>query len=141
MSETNRRTMLCGLAVGLLAPGALAACGTGSGGQATGAYHAAKSGTTVTTVGAVPVGGGVLAPMGSNGVLLVVQPKQGEIKAYNPTCPHAGATVNPPQGGIITCPLHGSQFNPANGAVERGPAATGLTAVAVRVVGQNIVIA
>jgi cytochrome b6-f complex iron-sulfur subunit len=139
MNGPNRRTVLCGLTVGLLAPGALAACGTGS--QTTGAYHPAKSGTKVTTVAAVPVGGGILANLGEAGVLLVVQPKPGEIRAYNPTCPHAGATVNPPQGGIITCPAHGSQFNPATGAVVHGPAATGLTAVAVRVAGQDVLIA
>jgi Rieske Fe-S protein len=133
--------VLCGLAVGLLAPGALAAaCGTGSD-VATGAYRPAKPGTQVTPVSSVPVGGGILANLGGSGVLLVVQPKQGDIRAYNPTCPHAGATVNPPQNGIITCPAHGSEFNPQTGAVQRGPAPSGLTAVQVKVVGQNVLIA
>jgi Rieske Fe-S protein len=52
-----------------------------------------------------------------------------------------GAIVNVPQGGVITCPAHGSQFNPGTGAVEQGPASTGLTPVAVKIAGQNVVLA
>ncbi|HWE87932.1 MAG TPA: Rieske (2Fe-2S) protein [Pseudonocardiaceae bacterium] len=134
-----RRQLLCGLAVGLLAPGVLAACGTGT--SRVNGVGSAKPGTQVAAVNDIPVGGGNLVNVGTDGYLLVTQPTAGDIKAFDPTCPHLGATVDPPAGGIITCPAHGSEFNPDNGAVERGPATTGLTEVPVRVQAGQIVLA
>jgi Rieske Fe-S protein len=122
-----------------MAPGALAACS--STGVRKGGPGDAKPGALLAKVSAIPVGGGQLVNAGTNGLLLVVAPKAGEIKVYNPTCPHAGSIVSPPQGGIITCPAHGSQFNPQNGDVERGPAPTGLTSVAVTVSKGNVLLA
>ena len=47
-------------------------------------------------------------------------------------CPHAGCTVGYDAAQkVIACPCHGSQFNAATGAVEVGPAATGLKKLAV----------
>lgn len=63
--------------------------------------------------------------------LLLVQPVEGEFKAFNPSCPHVGSLVNPPAGGVITCPLHGSTFNPASGGLVKGPSPRGLTEVAI----------
>ena len=124
MTEINRRRVLCGLAAALAAPGAaslLAACG---------------SGTTTpaeTPVSQVPVGGGTVV-QGATGPVLLVQPTAGTVKAYNAACPHQGTAVDPPVNGVITCPNHFSQFDAATGAVERGPAKTGLTAVPSSVV-------
>ena len=155
-TEPSRRQVLCGLAVALLAPGALAAaCGDGggsSGGSAattTGAAGGAGSAASTTgggTAGAlaklsdVPVGGGLIVD-GPSGKVLLVQPTAGTVKAYDPTCPHQGFTVDPPQGGVITCPNHGSQFNADDGGVKRGPAAGPLTTVNVKVNGDSIVLA
>ncbi|PVZ11785.1 Rieske (2Fe-2S) protein [Actinomycetospora cinnamomea] len=135
----NRRQVLCGLAVALAAPGALAACSSGGGGAAppspaappgTAPRAAAPAGVPLAEV---PVGGGTVTTVGDQKIL-VVQPTAGTVKAYDATCPHQGATVAPPEGGVITCPAHQSQFDAATGAVRQGPAETGLTEVPARVV-------
>jgi nitrite reductase/ring-hydroxylating ferredoxin subunit len=86
-----------------------------------------------TPVSSIPVGSGTLV-QGPNGPVLFVQPTAGVVKAYSAVCPHQGVTVDPPVDGTITCPGHGSQFSAATGALERGPAQTGLTPVPTRVV-------
>jgi Rieske Fe-S protein len=158
-TDPSRRHLLCGLAVALLAPGALAAaCGGDSGGTSTG------SGTTtggaggptsagVTTTGEsgggtalaqladVPVGGGILVNGGPSGTVLLVQPTAGTVMGYDPRCTHQGTIVNPPQGGVMTCPNHGSQFNAADGSVKKGPAASPLATVDVRIDGADVVLA
>lgn len=79
----------------------------------------------------VPVGGGLIV----KDTILVVQPKQGTIKAYRASCPHQGITVDPPSGGspVIMCPGHNSQFKTADGSLVRGPATRGLSGVQVKV--------
>ena len=68
---------------------------------------------------------------------LVIQPKAGVFVAFDAVCPHAGCTVEyDPSAKVIACPCHGSQFNAATGAVEVGPAVTGLTKISVNN-GQN----
>lgn len=136
-----RRQMLCGLAIGVLVPGVLVACATGTGTSRVNGVGSAKPGARVAAVSDIPVGGGSLVDVGADGYLLVTQPHAGDVKAFDPTCPHQGATVDPPSGGVITCPAHGSQFAPDTGAVERGPAPTGLTEVPVRVQNGQIVLA
>lgn len=132
----NRRQMLCGLAVAVAAPGVLAAC------SSPGEYQGSAASSTTTTgatgggsvpLAQVPVGGGVIVTAAER-PLLVVQPTAGTVKAFDASCPHAGTTVDPPQGGVITCPNHFSQFDAATGALRKGPAATGLTEVPARVV-------
>jgi Rieske Fe-S protein len=95
----------------------------------------------VASAASVPVGSGVLVDMPGNAQLLVVQPRSGEFRAFNPACPHVGSLVNPPAGGVITCPLHGSAFDPTSGAVRKGPATSGLTSVAVALSGEDVVLA
>jgi cytochrome b6-f complex iron-sulfur subunit len=125
--RTARRA-LCGLVVALAAPGVLAACSSEGGGAAPPA--APPGGTPVSSI---PVGSGTLVE-GPNGPVLLVQPTAGVVKAYSAVCPHQGVTVDPPVDGTITCPGHGSQFAAATGALEKGPAQTGLTPVSTRVV-------
>jgi thiosulfate dehydrogenase (quinone) large subunit len=63
---------------------------------------------------------------------IVIQPKAGTFVAFDAVCPHAGCTVGYDAAQkVIACPCHGSQFNAATGAVEVGPAATGLKKLAV----------
>jgi cytochrome b6-f complex iron-sulfur subunit len=153
-TDSSRRQLLCGLAVALLAPGALAAaCGGDSGGTSTGAATTtggaggttsaggSSGGTALAKLADVPVGGGVIVNGGPNGRLLLVQPTAGTVKGYDPSCTHQGTIVDPPQGGVMTCPKHGSQFNAADGSVERGPAASPLATVDVRIDGADVVLA
>src|SRR3712207_7643099 len=44
------------------------------------------------------------------GSVLVVQPQTGVYRAFDATCPHAGARVDAPDGDTLTCPAHGSTF-------------------------------
>jgi nitrite reductase/ring-hydroxylating ferredoxin subunit len=137
----SRRTVLCGLAVALTAPGALAACSSGgapTGTQGTAAPAPAPSSPTAaagggTPIAQIPVGGGTIATVGDRSVLLV-QPTAGQFKGFDASCPHQGTTVDPPENGVITCPNHFSQFDGATGALRKGPADTGLTEVPVTVV-------
>jgi Rieske Fe-S protein len=135
----NRRQVLCGLMIGLLAPGALVACTNGD--VRRNGVGDSKPGSVLAKVSDIAVGSGALVNSGTTGQLLVCQPSQGMFTAYNPTCTHLANTVDPPQNNVITCPAHGSQFNPANGDVERGPAETPLASVKVKVVGPNVVLA
>lgn len=126
--------MLCGLAA------ALSACGEPAP-RKTGGAGTARSGDRVASAASVPVGSGVLVDMPGNAQLLVVQPRSGEFRAFNPACPHVGSLVNPPAGGVITCPLHGSTFDPSSGAVRKGPATSGLSEVAIALSGEDLVLA
>ena len=104
----NRRTAVCGLLVGLLAPGALVACSTAAGGAAP---LSAAPGTVLAALSAVPVGGGIVVN-GPSGKVLLVQETAGKVVGYDARCPHAGTPVNPPVQGVVVCPNHGSEFNP-----------------------------
>ncbi|WP_189155953.1 Rieske (2Fe-2S) protein [Lentzea pudingi] len=130
----DRRTvLLCGLAA------ALSACGEPAP-RKTGGVGTARPGDRVVAVSAVPSGSGLLVDMPGNAQLLVVQPRSGEFRAFNPACPHVGSLVNPPAAGVITCPLHGSTFDPSSGAVREAPATSGLTEVALVRSGDDLVL-
>ncbi len=63
---------------------------------------------------------------------IVIQPSPGKFLAFDAVCPHAGCTVGyDPTAKVIICPCHGSQFNAGTGAVEVGPAATGLMKITI----------
>ena len=63
---------------------------------------------------------------------IVIQPSSGQFLAFDAVCPHAGCTAGyDPAAKVIVCPCHGSQFSASTGAVEVGPAATGLKRLAI----------
>ncbi len=63
---------------------------------------------------------------------IVVQLRAGRFLAFDAVCPHAGCVVAfEVAAELFVCPCHGSEFNASTGAVLRGPAATGLTTIAV----------
>ncbi|MFC0067196.1 Rieske (2Fe-2S) protein [Umezawaea endophytica] len=142
--------MLCGLAVAMVVPGGLAACSTtttnpSTGGGTTGAGN--TGGSTPGNAGAaglaaladVPDGGGLIVESGGKPLVLT---RTGDVvKAFGAACPHAGTTVSPPKGGIITCPNHGSQFGASDGSLKKGPSTKGLTEVPVKVSGDQVVMA
>ena len=63
---------------------------------------------------------------------IVIQQTAGHFVAFDAVCPHAGCTVAyQASARIIACPCHASEFNPRTGAVESGPAPTGLTSIKI----------
>lgn len=91
---------------------------------------AADQGEQLVAVNEVPVEGGVVI---AEPPVVVVQPTQGDIKAFSAVCPHQGCLMSAVEANEIICPCHGSLFSAEDGAVLAGPANTGLPAVTVRV--------
>lgn len=79
----------------------------------------------------VPVGGSATFQDPHTGdPAVVVRPSQSSFLAFDAVCPHAGCTVQYDSGQrLFVCPCHGSEFNGRTGAVEVGPAPTGLTPI------------
>jgi thiosulfate dehydrogenase (quinone) large subunit len=90
-------------------------------------------GTRIGPAADVPVGGAAAFTDPSSGdPSLIVQPQSGTFLAFDAVCPHAGCTVEwDPSGRLFVCPCHGSEFNGRTGAVEIGPAATGLASIRI----------
>jgi Rieske Fe-S protein len=151
-SPVSRRAALCGIVVALAVPsGLVTACsspsvssGTGStptkNGSTPTSGSAGSAGTSLVALADVPEGGGAVVDGPGGKKIVVARISATEVKAYDATCPHQGSTVAEPSGGTITCPSHGSQFSPADGSVKKGPATSGLRAVAVRVDGDKVVL-
>lgn len=135
----DRRTLLCGL-LALTTPVVATACGPGAPTRRPG-VGSGKAGDRIAALADVPVGGGALVDVSTDGQLLLLRPAETELRAFNPACPHAGATVNPPAKGSVACLAHGSTFDPATGEVRSGPAKQDLTEVPVRVMGQDVLLA
>lgn len=90
-------------------------------------------GTRIGPAADVPVGSAASFQDPSSGdPAIVIQPSAGHFLAFDAVCPHAGCTVEFQQSqNVIICPCHGSLFNAATGAVEQGPASTGLRPITV----------
>jgi thiosulfate dehydrogenase [quinone] large subunit len=91
------------------------------------------SGTLIGPASGVPIGGAASFQDPSSGdPAIVIQPKPGQFVAFDAVCPHAGCTVDfDPSQDILVCPCHGSLFNASTGAVQQGPAASGLKTISV----------
>ncbi len=131
----NRRTLLCGLAA-LSVTGCATAATRKTPGPGT-----AKPGDRLAALKDLPVGGGALVDTPGNGQLLLTRPTEDRVRAFNPSCPHQGTTVNPPTAGEIACPTHRSGFDPDTGAVRAGPAPRGLTEIPVTITGADVLLA
>jgi Rieske Fe-S protein len=140
--RTSRRTMMCGV-LGVSAAGVLAACSSGpddsagtdagTADEGDGSADGGDSGDgsasdALAKVSDIPVGGGIAA-----GGMVLVQPEEGKVLAFDGACPHKGTQLPAPQDGTITCPSHGSQFKAEDGSLQNGPATTGLTEVKLTV--------
>jgi len=138
--------MLCGLAVALVAPGALvAACGSdsGSGGGGdtggTGGSEGSGGSSGGTALADIPDGGGLIVDAPQGKALLV---RDGdEVRAFNASCTHQGTIVSAPKDGLAECPSHGSQFQVSDGAPTKGPATTPLAELTVTVEGDKVTFA
>jgi thiosulfate dehydrogenase (quinone) large subunit len=91
------------------------------------------TGTRIGAASAVAVGGAASFQDPTSGdPSLVVRPSADRFLAFDAVCPHAGCIVQYlPADRRFACPCHGSVFNGETGAVEQGPAPTGLTAITV----------
>lgn len=141
VAGASRRRVLCGV-MGASATALLtaAACGNGddAGGNGSGSEDGGDGSDSedggdengpLAQLDDIPVGGGIVAAG-----LVLVQPEEGEVRAFDASCPHQGTEVEPPDGdGVIVCPNHGSQFAYADGDLLEGPAETGLSEVDVEV--------
>ncbi len=135
-SDLTRRKLLAAgaiSAVGLTA----AACSSKSANPTS--VSPGVPGSVVTSAAKVPVGGAEIATAGGKGYV-VSQQTAGELECYSAVCPHEGCLVSHIQNNQALCPCHGSRFNVFSGAVEQGPAQTGLTKVSVTVSGGNVVL-
>ncbi|PZS25365.1 MAG: (2Fe-2S)-binding protein [Pseudonocardiales bacterium] len=97
--------------------------------------NAGAAGKALVATSKVPVGTGIVIDGASP--IAVVQPKAGDFVAFSAVCTHAGCTVAWAGSGF-SCPCHGSTYDAA-GKVTHGPAARPLSAVPVRVEGDNVV--
>lgn len=91
---------------------------------------ATDQGEQLVSVSDVPVEGGVVI---DEPPVVVVQPSEGDIKAFSAVCPHQGCLMSSVEANEIFCPCHGSLFSAEDGAVLAGPANSGLPPVTVRV--------
>lgn len=122
---TRRAVVVTGAAAGGLALAGCTVASTGASEPATGPVAATSD---------IPVGGGMLFP--ERGVV-VTQATEGAFAAFGLACPHQGCNVGSVSGDTIVCPCHGSTFS-LDGAVQQGPATTGLTPVAISVEGDRL---
>jgi len=114
---------------------ALALAGCAGGGDASADAEAPESGTELTTVSEVPVGGGIVLRDAS---VVVTQPTEGEFLAFSGVCTHQGAALARVEDGQIECDLHGSRFDAASGEVTEGPATAALPEVQITRDGDRI---
>jgi thiosulfate dehydrogenase [quinone] large subunit len=112
---------------------AATAAATPSASGSSGSQGSHPAGTAIALAKNVPVGGSASFTDPSSGdPSLVIQATAGKFLAFDAVCPHAGCTVAYDQSArVIACPCHGSQFNAATGAVEQGPATTGLKPITI----------
>ncbi|MDP9823136.1 Rieske (2Fe-2S) protein [Nocardioides massiliensis] len=136
----SRRRALGGAALAGVGLPVLAACGGDDGSDGAGEREpgadAPPPGEPIVGTAEVPVGG---AWIDSEQRLVVTQPTAGEFKAFDGTCSHARCAVSAQAQGQVICTCHGSRFAIEDGSVLDGPAPEGLTEIAVRVEGDQVV--
>ena len=94
------------------------------------------SGAGLVATAEVPVGGGVAV---ADQEVVVVQPAEGDFKAYSNVCTHQGGAITRVEDGEMVCALHQSHFAIDDGSVVSGPASNPLPEVKVRVQGGQVV--
>lgn len=148
MSALSRRQIITTGALGV-AGVAVAGCSSGDStpqGTTTSAPASASvaspatAGEALVAAADVPLEGGVIIDSGQTKVV-VTQPQPDQYVGLSAVCPHQGCLVSQVTDQKIICPCHGSQFSISDGAVIQGPAQTGLTAVPVEHVEDQIVLA
>lgn len=109
----------------------------GSAEPTTGSSSSAPQGDVLVAAAEVPVGGGIVL-LDDN--LVVVQPVEGDFKAFSAACTHQGTPVEM-DGAEMLCRTHGSRFALADGGVVTGPASAPLAEVGLTVADGQISLA
>ncbi|HLU74083.1 MAG TPA: Rieske (2Fe-2S) protein [Nonomuraea sp.] len=138
----SRRTVFAGVGAGGLTL-ALAACGgsdttTASPESGADSSSAPEAAGGLTTTAEIPVGGGKIF---TEQKVVVVQPAEGQFKAFGINCTHQGCPVDKVENGAIVCPCHGSMFKIEDGSVSQGPATEPLAEQQITVEGDQISLA
>ncbi|MFI0356468.1 Rieske (2Fe-2S) protein [Actinomadura sp. 9N407] len=139
----TRRGVLIGAGLAGVA-GLAAACGGDEGGGGTsgdpsgGEGGQGGSAAGLAKTADIPVGGGKII---EGEKIVIVQPVQGQFKAYSTKCTHRGCPVDSVSGGTINCPCHGSKFKIADGSVATPPATEPLAEKQIKVEGDQITLA
>ncbi|MFG1946683.1 Rieske (2Fe-2S) protein [Nonomuraea sp. NPDC048826] len=144
----SRRAVFAGVGAGGLTL-ALAACGGGD--TTTASPESGAPASSSAPSSGAPAGGGGLAttseiPVGGGKIftdqkVVVVQPAEGQFKAFGINCTHQGCPVDKIENGAIVCPCHGSQFKIEDGSVAQGPATDPLAEQQIKVEGDQISLA
>lgn len=137
----NRRNFLNWVGIGWIAsclPVAIAACSSKETKQNT---SKSQEWQDIGTSSELNANGKLLAKKTSVGEVLVVKTSlPNELVAVNPTCTHAGCTVEwKSDTNKFVCPCHGSEFD-VDGKVQAAPATTSLKTYAVKIEGDAVLI-
>ena len=139
LTDVTRRNVLRGAALGSVAVPVLAACGGGdSTSDAKSDGTGVAAGTVLAQTSDIQVGDAVFLDQPS---VVVTQPKAGEFHAFDRTCTHQQCPVTDIRDGMIHCSCHNSLYDMSTGKNVGGPAPAPLTAVDVKVDGDNVVVA
>jgi Rieske Fe-S protein len=130
----SRRNLLIAGGAGL----GVLSLGSCSGGAGVPELTGVGAGDVVVPLSGVPVGSTYEVSLDGRRVL-IGQPTEGTVVAFDARCTHQGCTVRATEGGLV-CPCHGSAFDPATGAVVHGPATEPLAPVGVAVRGADVVL-
>ena len=86
------------------------------------------AGTTPQQVGPPPPEEGELVTVDHDGSAVAVTMLDGELHAFDDTCPHAGCSLADGEldGRTVVCPCHLARFDVTTGDVVDGPAASGV---------------
>ena len=89
----------------------------------------------------VPLGEMVVIEL--DGHLICLANVDGQLYAIEDDCPHVGGPLDEGEleGEVLTCPWHLAQFDIRTGRVLRGPARSDVPTYAVRVEGDDILVA
>lgn len=138
----NRRAFINWVGVGWLAsslPVAIAACSS----DTTQAESNTNKGgfKSVGTVAQLDKNKQLLDKNSPVGAVLVVRTTSAsKLSAVNPTCTHAGCTVNwAAKSQQFVCPCHGSRFS-TDGKVLKGPAAKPLKTYQAKIEGNSVLV-
>lgn len=137
----NRRAFFNWVGVGWLAsslPIAIAACSS----ETTQAESTSNKGgfKPVGTVAQLSKTNQLLNKKSPVGAVLVVRTSSTNLSAVNPTCTHAGCTVNwAAKSQKFVCPCHASEFG-TDGKVLKGPASKPLKTYKAKIEGNSVLV-